>query len=79
MCVAYLVEYACGDAEKQYMNQHCTCALVVGKVKLSSSFCSTYSNRKQHSPLHLQTTAVSTAKKTNAEMKTMPDDGALGN
>jgi hypothetical protein len=33
MCIRCLVQYACGHAEKELMNRHCQCALIVGLVR----------------------------------------------
>jgi hypothetical protein len=32
MCIRRLIQYACGHAEKEFINRHCQCALVVGPV-----------------------------------------------
>lgn len=39
MCIALFVQYACGHAEKEFMNLHCQCPLIVGPVVESRGKC----------------------------------------
>jgi hypothetical protein len=39
MCIKRLIQYACGHAEKEFYNQHCWCALIVGQVVGSRERC----------------------------------------
>lgn len=39
MCMASLVEYQCGHAERHYYNQHCSCALLVGPAIQVNAVC----------------------------------------
>lgn len=39
MCILKLTEYPCGHAEKQYMNGHCECSLIVGPVVQAKAPC----------------------------------------
>ena len=38
MCIAQLIEFDCGHAKKEYMNQHCICPLVI-RLVTSSDQC----------------------------------------
>ena len=39
MCIKLLIQYACGNAEMEFMNRHCQCVLIVGPVREVKGRC----------------------------------------
>ncbi|KAK3109507.1 hypothetical protein LTR53_017166 [Teratosphaeriaceae sp. CCFEE 6253] len=39
MCIERLAYHGCGHTERQYFNQHCHCALIVGPIEQTNDSC----------------------------------------